>query len=108
MILRLWLGWTEPSLASAYDEVLTQDVAPRIMERGVEGLRSLEVWTRRPDESRSEAEFLTAMRFDDLEAVRRFTKGDHRTSVVPDQARRVLARFDAHSAHYDLRRAFEQ
>ncbi|KHL11125.1 hypothetical protein CLV56_2940 [Mumia flava] len=104
MILRLWSGWTTPEGAADYDRVLDEDVAPGIVARRLGGLESFEVWTRRADEERGEREFLTAMRFADLDAVARFTGGDPHGSVVPPQARAVLRRFDEHSRHYDLRR----
>ena len=103
MILRLWRGWADTDRAKKYDEILTGEVAPAILDRGIDGLHSLEVWTRLHEERQGDVEFLTAMRFDDLAAVRRFTRGDHRISVVPPRAREVLARFDAHSQHYELR-----
>lgn len=103
MILRLWRGWTTPELADAYDTILDTDVAPGILARDLDGLRSFEVWRRRPAEQTGEHEFLTAMVFDDMAAVERFAGGPTR-SYVPPQARAVLARFDHHSQHYELRR----
>lgn len=103
MILRLWSGWTTLEDAPAYDAILDTEVAPGIVDRRIQGLSAFEVWTRRGDESNDEREFLTAIWFDDLAAVREFTGGDPRKSVVPARARAVLSRFDAHSRHYDLR-----
>jgi hypothetical protein len=40
------------------------------------------------------------MTFDDRDAIATFTGGDPTRSVVPDEARRLLARFDEHSQHY--------
>ena len=99
MILRLWRGWPTPDQATAYEQLLLEHIAPAIAGRCVPGLRDLTVLRRLPEESEG-TEVLTAMRFDDLDAVRAFTGGDYARSVVPPEARRLLARFDEHSQHY--------
>ena len=42
------------------------------------------------------------MTFDDRAAVTEFAGPDPAASVVPPAARAVLARFDAHSQHYEV------
>jgi hypothetical protein len=102
MILRLWRGWTSAEATStAYQELLTKQIAPAILARGIPGLRDLTVWRRDTSELGGPgAEILTAMTFDDRDAIATFTGGDPTRSVVPDEARRLLARFDEHSQHY--------
>ncbi|MBG6105390.1 hypothetical protein ACLQ3D_27070 [Micromonospora vinacea] len=108
MILRLWSGWTEPALADAYDRLLTQDIAPAILARRVDGLRELRVLRRSPQEldPAEGSEFLTAMTFTDFAAVSAFTGGDPSASVVPPAARDLLGRFDRQSRHYVSRAVF--
>ncbi|MFD6683024.1 hypothetical protein [Micromonospora parva] len=108
MILRLWSGWTEPAHADAYERLLTQDIAPAILARGVDGLRELRVLRRSPQEldPTTGSEFLTAMTFTDFAAVSAFTGGDPSTSVVPPAARDLLGRFDRRSRHYLSRAVF--
>ncbi|WP_410817018.1 hypothetical protein [Micromonospora sp. 050-3] len=108
MILRLWSGWTEPALADAYERLLTQDIAPAILARGVNGLQELRVLRRSPQEldPAKGSEFLTAMTFTDFAAVAAFTGGDPSTSVVPPAARDLLGRFDRQSRHYLSRAVF--
>ena len=49
MILRLWRGWTSTEATStAYRELLTGQIAPAILARGIPGLRDLTVWRRDP------------------------------------------------------------
>ena len=98
MILRLWRGWTTRENADAYEQLLNGTIAPGIMQRGIAGLRQLEVLRNEGDE----VEFLTAMTFDNWEAVAEFAGENARASVVPPAARAVLSRFDAHSQHYEL------
>jgi hypothetical protein len=101
MILRLWRGWTSTEANStAYRELLTGQIAPAILARGIPGLRDLTVWRRDPGELGPGAEILTAMTFDDRDAIATFTGGDPTRSVVPEEARRLLAHFDEHSQHY--------
>lgn len=102
MILRLWRGWTAPEQSAAYEQLLTESIAPAILERRIPGLRDLHVLRRHPmelDPARG-GEVLTAMTFDDLAAVAAFTGGDPTASVVPPRARALLSRFDQHSMHY--------
>ncbi len=43
------------------------------------------------------------MWFDSLDDVRAFAGPDYDVAVVPPQARALLVRFDARSAHYEVR-----
>ncbi|OEU85610.1 antibiotic biosynthesis monooxygenase [Streptomyces abyssalis] len=99
MIRRIWHGWTTPANADAYERLLRERILPGIVARGIAGLHGLEAWRHQVGE---EIEFVTVMSFDDLQAVAEFTGGDPGRSVVPGAARRLLARFDEHSQHYDL------
>lgn len=101
MIARLWHGWTTPENADAYERLLRNEVFPGIEARGVAGYRGIEL-LRRPLEA-GEVEFVTVMWFDSIEAVRAFAGEDHDTAYVPPAARAVLSRFDARSAHYEVR-----
>ncbi len=46
---------------------------------------------------------MTIMWFDSWEAVKRFAGEDYEKAYVPAKAREILARFDEHSQHYDVR-----
>jgi antibiotic biosynthesis monooxygenase (ABM) superfamily enzyme len=50
-----------------------------------------------------EVEFVTLMWFDSIDAVRAFAGPDHEQAVVPPAARRLLARFDDRSSHFEVR-----
>jgi hypothetical protein len=43
------------------------------------------------------------MWFESIEAVREFAGADYEVAVVPPAARALLQRFDARSAHYQVR-----
>ncbi len=102
MIVRLWHGWTSKDNADAYQKLLESEIVPGILDRRVEGLDGIDVLRRDPSETEDEVEFITVMRFADWDSVARFAGGTPTASVVPDAARRLLGRFDAHSQHYDL------
>lgn len=102
VIMRLWRGWTTPEQSTAYERLLLGEIAPAIVDRAVPGLRNLTVLRRDPRELNPahHGEILTAMTFDDLDAVAAFTGCDPSVSVVPAAARQLLTRFDEHSQHY--------
>lgn len=101
MIVRIWRGWTERSKADRYEEILLRQVIPGIQAMQLAGFQEIQVLRR--DATEAEVEFTTLMWFDSLEAVKAFAGEDHEVAHVPDEARRVLARFDPRAAHHDLR-----
>ena len=106
MIVRVWRGWTTKDNAGTYERLLNGTIAPGIMRRGIAGLRDLSVLRKAGSDDAGvetdEVEFLTIMTFDDWAAVEEFAGPDSSASVVPPAARAVLARFDAHSQHYEV------
>lgn len=99
MIARLWHGYTTPANADRYQHLLETSVIPEIEAMEIPGLHGVEVLRRPLD---GEVEFITIMRFDSLEQVRAFVGEDVGVAHVPAEARAVLARFDARSAHYEV------
>jgi hypothetical protein len=100
MIARIWHGWTTLENATAYETLLKTEVFESIRSRDIEGFQGIDLLTRQVG---AEVEFLTIMRFTSLDAVRSFAGQDHETAVVPREARRLLARFDDRSQHYDVK-----
>jgi hypothetical protein len=101
MVARIWHGWTTAENADAYERLLREEIFPGIAAKGVAGYRRIQL-LRRPLPS-GEVEFVTIMWFDSWEAVREFAGEDYERAYVPETARRVLARFDERSRHYELR-----
>ena len=101
MIVRIWHGWTTHANAEAYERLLRQEVIPGIAAKGVAGYRGIQVLRRTL--SSGEVEFITVMRFDSLDAVRKFAGEDYERAYVPPRAREVLTRYDERSQHYELR-----
>ena len=101
MIARIWHGWTTPDNADAYERLLREEIFHAIEAKDVTGYLGIQL-LRRPIDT-GEVEFVTTMWFDSIEAVRQFAGEAYETAYVPDAARSVLARFDATSAHYEVR-----
>ena len=76
------------------------EIFEAIGERKMSGFRGIDLLRRTVEDG---VEFVTIMRFDSLDAVRAFAGEDYEVAVVPEAARKLLTRFDARSAHYDVR-----
>jgi len=96
VISRLWHGWTRRENADAYETLLRNEVLPGIHR--VPGFKGAHLLRRNLAD---EVEFVTITWFDSLEAVKGFAGEDYEVAVVPPEARKLLARFDARSAHYE-------
>lgn len=104
MISRIWHGWTTPQNANLYEELLKGEIFVGINNRGIPGYRGIQLLRR---EGPDEVEFVTLMRFDSFDAVRRFAGEDFEAAVVPPKARALLERFDERSSHYEIREEFQ-
>jgi len=102
MICRIWHGWTSTANADAYEELLRSEIFQGIAARAIVGYQGIELLRRPADEA---VEFITLMWFDSIDAVRAFAGADYEAAVVPASARALLQRFDARSAHYQVRQA---
>jgi hypothetical protein len=102
MICRMWHGWTTPANADAYEQLLRTEIFDGIAARGIHGYHGIEL-LRRP--AADVVEFVTLMWFESVDAVRAFAGPDYEVAVVPPTARALLERFDARSAHYEVRQA---
>lgn len=100
MISRVWHGWTTRANADAYETLLREEILISIQDRHIAGFKGIQLLRRElPDE----VEFVTIMRFDSLDGVRRFAGENYEDCVVPPKARALLSRFDLKSQHYELR-----
>jgi heme-degrading monooxygenase HmoA len=100
MICRIWHGWTTTQNADAYESLLRTEIFHGIHERKIDGFHGIDLLRRAAGD---EVELVTVMWFDSLDGVRAFAGADYEVAVVPDAARKLLARFDARSAHYEVR-----
>ncbi len=100
MIERVWRGCTTPENGDAYERLLREQIFPGIAAKGVRGYEGIRLLRRQLPSG--ELEYMTVMSFASLDAVRAFAGEDYQRAYVPENARRVLSRFDETSAHYEV------
>lgn len=96
MIARLWHGWTKPENADAYETLLRTRILPGIHR--VKGYKG--AWLMRRDAG-SETEFITLTLWESWDDVREFAGASQTHSVVPEEAQKLLSRFDQDAVHYE-------
>ena len=99
MIARIWHGYTSIENAPKYEHVLMNEVIPSIEDKKIDGFRNISVLKRT---SGGEIEFITIMRFDNLECVKNFMGEHYERSYIPERARQVLSRYDEVAQHYEI------
>jgi heme-degrading monooxygenase HmoA len=99
MISRIWHGYTAPTNAENYENLLKDEIFVSISKRNITGYRGIQLLRRNLADS---VEFITIMWFDSIDAVREFAGGDYEKAVVPPKARALLMRFDNRSQHYEV------
>ncbi len=100
MISRIWHGYTTPANADAYEKLLKDEIFVGIGNRNIKGYHGIQLLRRNV---KAEAEFITIMWFDSIDAVREFAGEDYEKAVVPPAARAILSRFDDRSQHYEVK-----
>ena len=97
-IKRIWHGWTTPENANEYQDLLHNTIFPGIEAKQIPGYMSIELLRRDQDE---EVEFITIMTFQSIQNLIDFQGEEYTRSYVPDEAQRVLKRWDEHASHYE-------
>lgn len=100
MIKRIWHGWTTFENADIYQQLLHGHVFPGIEAKNIPGFLSIELLRR---EQEIEVEFVVIMTFSSLQSVIDFQGEDYSRAYVPDEAQKVLKRWDEHAAHYEIK-----
>ena len=100
MIKRIWNGYTTRENAGTYERLLDSFVFPGIEAKKIPGYRSIELMRR---DAGDEIQFTTVMSFDSIDNVIAFQGADYETAYVPEEARKVLKRWDARSTHHEVR-----
>lgn len=99
-IIRTWRGWTSLKNAPVYEKMLINEVFPAVKKKGVNGLERVSISVKKGAE---EVEFFLVLQFESLESVRRFAGEDYEIAYIPDNARRILTRYDQTAQHYMLK-----
>lgn len=99
MIARIWHGRTKRQDARAYEELLRNEIFPGIAQRNIKGYHGAELFIR---EDGDEVEFVTLLRFDSMEAVKKFAGENQSKPVIYPKAEALLTRMDERSQHYQI------
>ena len=99
MIARISHGWTKPENATAYEDMLRDEIFPSIAARNIKGYRGAELFIYK---NGAEVEFMTLLRFDSMEAVKEFAGADESKPVIYPKAESLLLRMDERSTHYRI------
>lgn len=99
-IIRTWRGWTTPENAAIYEDMLINEVFPTVKRNGVEGLKKVSISTK---DVNDETEFFLVLQFDSLNAVKKFAGENYEKAYIPDNAKKVLKRYDKTAVHYILK-----
>ena len=99
MIARIWHGYTTPGNAVAYETLVTTKIFKEIEARTSKGFKGVQLLKRELGE---EVEFTTLIWFKDLETIKQLTGEDYETAYIPEEAKKLLSRFDKKVAHSEL------
>lgn len=99
-IIRTWRGWTTLENASIYEDMLINEVFPTVKKNGVIGLEKVSISAKN---KKDEVEFFLVLQFESLDAVKSFAGENHENAYIPDNAKRVLKRYDKMAEHYELK-----
>jgi regulatory protein YycI of two-component signal transduction system YycFG len=99
-IIRTWRGWTTIENAPIYENMLINDVFPTVKKKGVIGLEKVSISTQT---NKDEVEFFLVLQFDSLEAVKTFAGENYKLAYIPENAQRVLKRYDQTAEHFELK-----
>ena len=100
MISRIWHGYSTFENADTYERLLKEEIFTGIKNRNIKGYKGIHLLRRQMEK---ETEFITIMWFDSLKAVEEFAGKDYEKAVVPDNAQKILSRFDNRSQHYEVK-----
>lgn len=97
MIARIWHGYTKLEQSKSYEDLLRKEVFAGIKKMNIPGYKGIQLLKRNLGH---EIEFVTIMWFDDLDSVKAFVGEEYARAYVPEEARKLLSRFDKESRHY--------
>jgi hypothetical protein len=100
-IIRTWKGWTTHNNAPIYEDMLINEVFPTVKRKGVEGLEKVSISTMK---KRDEVEFFLVLQFDSLNSVKVFAGENYKKAYIPENAKRVLSRYDETADHFELKK----
>ena len=98
-IIRTWKGWTTPKNASIYEDMLINEVFPAVKKKGVHGLEKVNISTQN---RKDEVEFFLVLQFDCIDSVKIFAGENYEIAYIPENAKKILSRYDDKAQHYEF------
>ena len=99
MVVRIWHGTTSKENAAAYEQLVTTKIFREIEAKTGDGFEGVQLLKREMPE---EVEFTTMIWFRNMETIKKLTGDDHETAYVPEEARKLLLRYDPIVTHSKL------
>ena len=99
-IIRTWKGWTSIENASIYEDMLVHEVFPEVKKKGVLGLEKVSISTQNIED---EVEFFLVLQFDSIDSVKLFAGENYKNAYIPENAKKVLKRYDKTAEHFELK-----
>jgi hypothetical protein len=99
-IIRTWKGWTTFENAPIYEDLLITEVFPTIKKKAVNGLEKVSISIKN---RKDEVEFLLIFQFNSLDAVKSFAGENYERAYIPENALKVLKRYDETAEHHELK-----
>ncbi len=103
-VIRTWKGWTTKENASIYEDLLINKIFPAVKEKGITGLEKVSISIQHKHEV---VEFFLVLQFDSMDDVKLFAGEHYERAYMPEEAQRVLLRYDDTAQHYELRSVLE-
>ena len=100
-IIRTWKGWTTHENAPIYEDMLINEVFPAVKKKGVDGLEKVSISVQH---KKDEVEFFLILQFDSLDSVKNFAGENFERAYIPENAQRVLSRYDKTAHHFELKK----
>ena len=97
MVARVWHGYTTPENADAYQAMLQPELLPGLSTK--KGFRGSYLLRRAAG---AEVEFITIILWESLDDIRALAGVDYEKAVIPEERRKVLARWDERATHYEV------
>lgn len=100
-IIRTWKGWTTLENAPIYEDMLINEVFPAVKQKGVVGLEKVSISVQN---KKNEVEFFLILQFDSLDSVKSFAGENYEIAYIPENAKRVLLRYEKTAQHYEFKK----
>ena len=81
--------------------MLINEVFPAVKKKGVKGLEKVSISIQNKGE---EVEFFLILQFESLDAVRTFAGENYEIAYIPENAQRVLLRYEETAQHYEFKK----